>query len=120
MSSINFYEETVQSIKHAGKTLSDILYVTIQDGKYYKPENFLKAIKEITYDNGSGGQVIHEDLQIVFKDGSYLYRDEYDGSEWWNYSPVQPLNVTLEDFTETEKLFESYYVHNQGFFTVKL
>jgi hypothetical protein len=39
----------------------------------------------VDYDAGYGGQEIATDLVVVFADGSWLERGEYDGSEWWVY-----------------------------------
>lgn len=30
---------------------------------------------------------IAADLVVVFTDGGFLRREEYDGSEWWEYEP---------------------------------
>lgn len=42
---------------------------------------FYETLKSINYDNGYGLQQLFG--EIVFKDGSWLSRREYDGSEWW-------------------------------------
>lgn len=44
---------------------------------------FLKILASIDYDNGYGGQELFG--TIVFKDGTWLERGEYDGSEWWEH-----------------------------------
>lgn len=46
---------------------------------------FLKALVSLDfeYDNGYGGQELFG--IIVFTDGTWLTRGEYDGSEWWAY-----------------------------------
>lgn len=44
---------------------------------------FLEALDSMDYDNGYGSQ--HLFGTIVFKDGTWLERGEYDGSEWWEY-----------------------------------
>lgn len=41
-----------------------------------------------TYDNGYGGQKLFG--YIVFTDGTWLERAEYDGSEWWTYKQIPP------------------------------
>lgn len=43
--------------------------------------SFLETLASIDYDNGYGGQELFG--TIVFKDGTWLERGEYDGSEWW-------------------------------------
>lgn len=44
---------------------------------------FLEALDSMDYDNGYGSQ--HLFGTIVFKDGTWLERGEYDGSEWWEH-----------------------------------
>jgi len=44
---------------------------------------FLETLASIDYDNGYGGQELFG--TIVFKDGTWLERGEYDGSEWWEH-----------------------------------
>ena len=54
-----------------------------KNNKEFK-ESF-KTIKEdkFEYDNGFGCQFLYG--TIVFKDNSWISREEYDGSEWWEY-----------------------------------
>lgn len=42
---------------------------------------FYETMKSINYDDSYGLQQLFG--EIVFKDGSWLSREEYDGSEWW-------------------------------------
>jgi|688.fasta_scaffold1218650_2 hypothetical protein len=46
-------------------------------------QKFLEAL-DFTYDHGYGSQELFGN--VWFKDGSWLSRAEYDGSEWWNHS----------------------------------
>lgn len=46
-------------------------------------QSFLASLASINYDNGYGGQELFG--TIVFKDGTWLERGEYDGSEWWEH-----------------------------------
>lgn len=45
--------------------------------------SFLESLAAINYDNGYGGQELFG--TIVYKDGTWLERGEYDGSEWWEH-----------------------------------
>ena len=45
------------------------------------------------YDNGYGGAEVPE-IYIVFNDGSWLERFEYDGAECWEYKSIpQRINI---------------------------
>ena len=45
--------------------------------------DFLEKLNYIDYDSGYGIQELFG--IIVFKDGTWLEREEYDGSEWWKH-----------------------------------
>lgn len=44
-----------------------------------------EKVLDIDYDDGYGSQEIAADLVVAFTDGGFLRREEYDGSEWWEY-----------------------------------
>ena len=98
----NFQEETLNAMTHFGKVVSDVKYVglnpmSIEEGEpipMMKVTEFM-AMCNFEYDSGYGGQIIQSNLMIVFSDGSFMTRGEYDGSEWWTYTKnfVYPLNV---------------------------
>lgn len=46
---------------------------------------FLNALA-FDYNNGYGLQVVYG--TIMLKNGAWLEREEYDGSEWWEYRSV--------------------------------
>jgi len=82
----NLLEETKSSIAQSGHTIDDIIFIGSEESGHQCiwPEFELMANK--TYNSGFGGQVVCKDLIIVFKDSVKMWREEYDGSEWWNYS----------------------------------
>ena len=62
----------------------DIDWIGSKDGKYViNWEQFKNLAASIDYDAGFGSQEIARDLVVVFKDGDWLTRDEYDGAESW-------------------------------------
>ncbi len=87
---INFKEETLLSITNNNKTPTDISFIALGDKYVLDVVTFLNNCN-FTYDNGYGSANIPENLLIVFKDGSWLERGEYDGSEWWEYKQVPLL-----------------------------
>lgn len=58
--------------------------------------NFIRILQGIDYDDGFGLQQLFG--TIVFKDGTWMERREYDGSEWWEHYriPTEPI-WELED-----------------------
>jgi len=53
-------------------------------------EEFISELDRMEYDDGFGSQRLFG--QVVFKDGTWMERREYDGSEWWEYKscPKEP------------------------------
>lgn len=91
---INGYEELMEKMDEVNKNVSDIdmmgIYVNSKKGNVEKKffnknvdEEFLKKEMGFDYDNGYGGEELFG--VVCFKDGSWLERMEYDGSEWWEY-----------------------------------
>lgn len=64
-------------------------------------EKYKGAIERIgDYDNGFGSQKLFG--VVVFKDGTWLERREYDGSEWWNYSYKPTYEAFIKDSGENK------------------
>jgi hypothetical protein len=94
----NARKELIDFLSSIGKNFSDIAYGRItlyseEGGPLFdikieespSEEEWEKILKkmDIEYDSGYGVQYLLG--TIVFKDGSWLKRVEYDGSEWWEY-----------------------------------
>jgi hypothetical protein len=56
-------------------------------------ENFTAAM-DFEYDSGYGGQNLFG--LIWMKDGTWLSRGEYDGSEWWNWNRLPELPTDFQ------------------------
>lgn len=88
----NLLEETLNVMKSCHKDWVDIDFIAFKDNMTISVADFKKHANA-EYDSGFGGAEVSENLVIVFKDGSWLERAEYDGSEWWEYkkTPEKPL-----------------------------
>lgn len=82
---MNLLKETIENIKDSGHKIEDIIFIGSEDSGHCCTWDQFKELADIEYDNGYGGQEIARDLIIVFSDGSRMWRNEYDGSEWWEY-----------------------------------
>lgn len=87
----NLLEETLNVMKSCHKDWGDIDFIALKDNMTISVADFKKHANA-EYDSGFGGAEVSENLVIVFKDGSWLERAEYDGSEWWEYkkTPEKP------------------------------
>jgi hypothetical protein len=85
-----------------GKVIFDTSYgatpkATVAFGSH---EDYLAALPalDFEYDAGYGGQELFG--FVVFEDGSWLERGEYDGSEWWAYKKT-PTRESVATFVTT-------------------
>lgn len=94
---VNLYDETRQALDDIDKEMSDIKYIVcgFQEIKIYD----MVTVFDVDYDNGWGGNEIPLSLSIVFEDGTWLERAEYDGSEWWTYKSPPVLEENAEVFS---------------------
>lgn len=86
----NLKLETKQAIEEAGKSETDIAW--IGGDEFEIPKKLFWTLSDVEYHGGYSAQEVAEDLVIVFSDGSYLSRGEYDGMEWWEHhkTPERP------------------------------
>lgn len=85
----NLKDETLQILVEHGKTIDDVRWAGSKE--YTIPlDNFWEKA-DTEYDNGYGAPEIFGDLLVV-GDDFWLERNEYDGSEWWEYKafPAKP------------------------------
>ena len=79
-------EETLDCIENSGHTPEDILFIGSEESGHSCSWEEFKKLADEEYDSGFGAAEVACDLIIVFKDGQRMWRGEYDGSEWWDYS----------------------------------
>jgi len=90
--SINLLEETKTAILDCKKKIKDISFI----GSFNKKKKNLQfcswkqfeKIANIEYEEGYGGNKISLELVIVFKDETWLKREEYDGLERWKFFSI--------------------------------
>ena len=93
---MNLLEETQDAIIDSGHTAKDIIFIGSKSSGHTCTWGEFSILADTDYDNGFGGQKVAQDLIIVFSDGTQMWRDEYDGSEWWAYiEPFTFPNKTL-------------------------
>jgi len=105
MANQTLYAETVQVMEHIDKKPSDISRIGSYDGEYECTWDEFKELADFHYDSGFGGVEVATDLIILFRDGTWLERDEYDGSEWWVHRvPPEPMSLFKLDYKQIKKL----------------
>ena len=102
---INLLTETLQEIDDNDLSVNDIVYIGTRDGKYSCSWEEFKVLANESYYNGYGGAQVNPALIIVFKDSKELYREEYDGSEWWDLWKPFKVPESTEPLTEIFGLF---------------
>lgn len=90
----NLYSETIEAINvrkiayakirvHNDIFGDDVKYINLKPNHTYSERGeFYESLRNINYDSGYGTQYVYG--FIVFTDGTWLERSEYDGAEWWD------------------------------------
>ncbi len=92
---MNLLEGTILVLQEYGKTPGDVSWVGSADGEFVISWYGFSKISDVEYDNGYGAQEIASDLVVVGRSW-WLSREEYDGSEGWQYNtlPIITLNYS--------------------------
>lgn len=95
---INLLRETLDIIGQSGHTPDDIIFIGSEESGHACTWDQFRELADVDYDSGYGAVEVAQDLVIVFADGSKMWRGQYVGSEWWNYStaflrPKQTLPI---------------------------
>ena len=83
---VTLLSETENAIFESGHSVEGIAFIGSEDGHYCSWDEF-KEMANVDYDGGYGAAEVATDLVILFSDGIYMKRGEYDGSEWWEFNP---------------------------------
>ena len=101
----NLWKETISVLKDHYLTWEDVDHIILDgDNVTISKENFEELARKTDYDNGWGAAEIRTDLIIVGWNW-WLERNEYDGSEWWEFRtmPVIPNEtITVTSLTTND------------------
>ena len=101
----NLLEETKGFLNDYHLDLDDIVFAFGRAFKITK-EDFIE-LADVEYDPGYGSQEVAEDLTLLLSSGAYLVRDQYDGTEWWEYR-YTPRNKIPKEFAKINSLVEEF------------
>lgn len=93
----NLLQETWEAIEKVS-SVEEVLCV--RSGEYVCSWEEFKTLADFLYDSGFGGHEVDLSLQVRFKDGSFLSRWEYDGSEGWRYNKAFVMPTTPKKLTQ--------------------
>ncbi len=105
----NLLEETRETMADYGLSPHKIKFIGSSYGPYGCTWEEFETIADFEYDNDYGCLGVARDLIIVFYDGSWLERKEYDGSEWWDFR--RPHKVLSSYKPITKLLCDNEYGH---------
>ena len=100
----NLLKETERILEANGKTPQDIEFIGSKRTGHSCTWGEFAVMATAEYHSGYGAQQVASDLEIVFSDGSFMNRWEYDGSEGWEYHNTF---VYPEQFFPIKALFAS-------------
>lgn len=108
---VNLLAETKKNMEVFGLDENDIIYIgtnpNSREPHYSCSWEKFTEIADFEYNTGYGAQEIAKDLVIIFRDGTFMNRGEYDGSEWWD---VHLTFVLPEKTLPLEKLTGGMWV----------
>jgi len=110
----NLLVETKKAIKGSGHSIKDIIFIGSQKTGYECTWEQFKTLADKNYDCGFGGDVVSSDLIVVFSDGQKMWRGEYDGSEWWEYSTPFIKPKIRKRITDLFVGYRKFKEDNQG------
>lgn len=100
----NLLNETLETLSAMGASPDDVSYVGTIDGEWQIDWPAFAVIADAEYDAGYGAAEVASDLVVVLKDGRYLQRTEYDGSEGWTWTtPPAPRREDARAFSSVLK-----------------
>lgn len=107
---MNLLDETKGEISQSGHSTDDVRFVGSRDEKLGIPWSQAEKVLDIDYDEYyydeyCGCQEIAPDLVVVFTDGGFLRREEYDGNEWWEYEPPFRVPETQKPFRLVKRTY---------------
>ena len=82
---MNLLSETIEAISDSGHEIKDIIFIGSEESGYSCKWYEFQILADLEYDNGFGAPKVADDLIIVFSDGIKMWRNDYDGSEWWEF-----------------------------------
>lgn len=83
---MNLLKETKEDIASSGHTPDDVVFIGSRASGHQCTWAEFEKLANREYDSGFGAQEVASDLEVVFSDGSTMWRHEYDGSECWHFS----------------------------------
>lgn len=104
---VNLLQETRECITGAGYTSNDIVFIGSTEERFSCTWEEFSIMADKEYYNGYGGAEVYEALVIVFKDGGWMERGEYDGSEWWEFKKTPNIRGEFKKLPGTFN--RSYY-----------
>ena len=105
---MNLLDETKGAISRSEHSTDDVRFVGSRDERLGIPWSQAEKVLDIDYDDGYGSQEIAADLVVAFTDGGFLRREEYDGSEWWDYEPPFRVPETQKPFGRVKRTYPAY------------
>ena len=108
----NLLIETIEAIKEADKKITDIKFIAINSENYFDWQDYVKIATDTDYYSGYGGVNIIESLIIVFKNGDWLRREEYDGAEWFSLIVPPKLKGRTYKTPEFFKYGDLFYLED--------
>lgn len=90
----NLLKETEAVLKEHGKSFDDVVWIGCEE--YQISVVSFMSLADQEYEDGYGAPQVATNL-VVVGNGFWLEREEYDGSEWWEYKEPIPMPIETRD-----------------------
>lgn len=88
----NLLEETKYVMEQEKLSSEDIVFMGSTNGEYETTWEEFQTLANFDYDSGFGCNYVALDFYIRFKCGGIIVREEYDGSEYWQFFPNKRID----------------------------
>ena len=92
-------------LEHVGGMVVEFIRIAYRKGYYEKPlfidGSLGDSVKllDFSYDSGFGSQELFG--FVLYSDGTWSEREEYDGQEWWVHRKPPTINTELDIFGDS-------------------
>ena len=97
----NLLRETEATLQRYGFTWDNVKAIVAPKSKLRISVDKFKELANVDYNESYGAPKVATDLCIVMNNGSWLSREEYDGSEWWCLHKLPSIPVVVNDGSVT-------------------
>lgn len=103
----NLLHQTLATLARMDETPAEIMFIGSEATNHQCTWDEFCVLADKDYDNGFGIEEVATDLVIICRSGARMWRNSYDGSEWWEFS--KPFDQPKVERKPITSLFRNGY-----------